>query len=467
MGRLIYLGFLCILYEYWKGLEASSNPPLHTETGTTINSNLKHLAWCTAHAAQCTLKTIISLIEVESRSTESQALRYREALDTVEDINKLGSRSEVLVELEVTVLSKLILIYEQQNDEPTVRRFSLRRSKLQSGSSRISDPCHIEHAAQCWLRTTGKLPSLVKSLDLQVEAPLRTNATPLFPAQHSAVRCGHDDIANVLCKLDGAFQNHDMLQQDPILAAAAVGKLSLFDTHVHDDKSLLKSRDLFQRTLLFHTSGRGNLETFVTLVQAGANVFDRDEAGQSILGAACAAGNLDVVRWLLEVGGVETPNDHFFGPRSPLHDAARSGHKGVCSLLLEKGAYVDYLVENVTPAQAARANGFNDLAEMLESCLANSANQYPSNSSFDAPQHPMEANAVPSLDVYQLNKYGCPSPLPSGVSYADVAAGKKRDPTEYRNSLLASSPTESEVEFDRLPLDDSIDVVDSGRLFGD
>jgi Ankyrin repeats (3 copies) len=304
-------------------------------------------------------------------------------LDTIKEINKRGSGNEVLVELEDIILTRIIHIYEQQHDLPTVLRFSRRRSKLNHGSSMVPKACHIEHTAHYLIETTGKLPEVLDSIHLQVEAPLHVIGTPLFPAQQSALRSGHDDVAKVLCELDGALQNLDMLKQNPILAAAAVGKLHLLDKSVLYDQSLLINRDLLHRTVLFHTACRGNVETFATLVQAGAKVDDRDEAGQSILGAASAAGNMEVVEWLFTHGHVNDPNDHVIGPRSPLHDAARAGHANVCSLLLEKGAYVDYLVDDVTPAAAARAKGFNDLADMIDSSKANPANQHPFSRAYD------------------------------------------------------------------------------------
>jgi Ankyrin repeats (3 copies) len=339
-------------------------------------------------------------------------LRYREALDTIEEINKLGSRSEVLVELEITILSKLIRIYEQQHDSPTVWRFSRRRSTLYHGSTIVPNACHIEHTAQYWSETAGKLPEVLDSIHLQVEAPLHATGTPLFPAPQSALRYGHDDVAKVLCKLDGALQNLDMLKQDPILAAAAVGKLPLLEQLVQNDQSLLRSRDLLQRTALFHTACRGKVETFATLVQGGAKVDDRDEAGQSILGAASAAGNMEVVKWLFTHGGIENPNDHIFGPRSPLHDAARAGHTRVCLLLVEKGAYVDYLVDKLTPAEAARANGFNDLANTLELSLTNPDNQHPFNRSFEDPLPQNLSNQVPLPGLRLSNPYACPDQPP-------------------------------------------------------
>ncbi|KAF7504888.1 hypothetical protein GJ744_001609 [Endocarpon pusillum] len=423
-SRLIDLGYLFILYEHLKGLELASKPPLSTEYGHSITSSIKILAGCTTCFVQDALKAIIDLIEVDGGSTESRKLRYREALDTVGDINKLGPRVKGFVDLEVTILNELILIYEQQKDAPAVRRFSRRRAKLHHGSPIVPNASHIEHTAQSWVETYKKLPALFDRLSLQAEAPLYVNGPSAFPAQHSALRCGDDDVAKFLCKSDGALQHLDMLKQNVVLAAAAVGKLPLLETLVQNDKSLLQSRDLFQRTPLFHTAYQGDLKTFASLVQAGADVFDRDQASQSILGAASAAGNLDIVRWLLEFGGVESPNDHFFGPRSPLHDAAGAGHKDVCLLLLQKGANANYIIDNVTPAEAARVNGFDDVANMLKLYEDHHAGQHVSNPSIGNLPPQVLADDILPLGVCQPGPSACPSPLLPGVPYTETTLGE-------------------------------------------
>ncbi|ERF71516.1 hypothetical protein EPUS_00505 [Endocarpon pusillum Z07020] len=451
-SRLIDLGYLFILYEHLKGLELASKPPLSTEYGHSITNNIKILAVCTAYRVQHALEAIIDLIEVDGRSTESRNLRYREALDTVEDINKLGPRVKILVDLEVTILTKLILIYEQQKDAPAVRRFSRRRAKLHHGSTIVPNASHIEHTAQSWVETYKKLPALFDRLSLPAEAPLYAIDPSAFPAQHSALRCGDDDVAKFLCKSDGALQHLDMLKQNFVLAAAAVGKLPLLETLVQNDKSLLQSRDLFHRTPLFHTAYQGDLKTFESLVQAGADVFARDEASQSILGAASAAGNLDIVRWLLELGGVTSPNDHYLGSRSPLHDAARAGHKDVCSLLLRKGADANYIIDNVTPAQAARVNGFDDVANMLKLYEAHHAGQHVSNPSIGNLPPQALADGILPLGVCQPGQSACPSPSPPEVTYTEAAL----EETFISEFLTDFTPIEySEAGTDGPPLDGS------------
>lgn len=386
-------------------MEEAYKPPLHTERGHSIRHHFKRLTWCTAREVQSMLKTIITVIEVEDQPIELQTLRYREALDTVADLNNLGSKSEALLGLEVTILSKLILIYEQREDAPAVRRFSLRRSKLHHGSPTMYKHYTL-HAAQSWAETCGKLPALLTSLDLQIDAPFYTNGRPVFPAKQSALRRGHKELADALDEVDGTQQNLDMLKQTPLLAAATAGKLPSLGKHLHDDKSMLRNRDLFCRTVLFHAAYRGPLETVVSLVRAGANVLDRDEAGQSILCAASAGGNADIVRWLLECGGVPNPNDHVWGPRSPLHDAARAGHREVCLILLEKGAHVDYLVDGVTPAHAARANGFGELADLL----GEAASQYPYRQSFNTAPTCFHDYCLQRSSHAQVSPYSCPTP---------------------------------------------------------
>jgi Ankyrin repeats (3 copies) len=463
INRLIHLGFLCILYEYFKGLETASKPALRTATGNTICSNIKQLAWCIAREAQCVLKTVIDRIEVEDKSIESQALRYREVLDTVADVNNLGSRSEVLVELEVTILTRLIHIYEQWEDTPTVRRFSLRRTNLHRGSSAISDPGHVAHTAQCWIETCDKLPALLQSLEIPIEAPLHTNTRPLFPAQQSALRCGHAALASALCNRNGAQHCLDMLKQNPLLAAAAAGNLHLLDPNIQDDNGLLKSRDIFHRTALFYAASCGNLEAFMALVQAGADVSDRDEAGQSILGAASAVGNTDIVTWLLKFGGVPSPNDHYLGSRAALHDAARAGHTDVCLVLLEKGAYVNYLVDGVTPVEAARATGFDDLADTLELSLANPANRYPVGHSFQPPQPRLQADGKAIYDSQRLHPYACATPLPFEVGSLDFANEIQSTPL---HPGMGSAEGDGEYESDGKTLEASNDI-ESGIMFGD
>jgi ankyrin repeat protein len=425
-----------MLFESLKGLEAASAPQFPTESGNNISNELKRLTWCTAREIRGVLNTVIVLIGAEGKSREIQALRYREALEEIEDLNKLGPRNHPFLELEITVLSKLIALYEEQDNAPTVRRFSKMRSSLPSISFTGPDPKHVAHSAQCFLNATGKISKLLDRLDLRIEPPLHATNVPLFPALQDAFRCGLDEVASLLCDLPGALQHTDALGQDPVLAAAAAGKIALLEPHIQKDSSLLQNRDLFKRTALFHTAFCGPLKSFISLYEAGANILDRDSAGQSILGAACAAGNLDIVRWLLDRSDGPSANDHYFGSRSPLHDAARAGHTAVCLLLLEKGALVNYVVDDMTPAQAARGSGFNELGDILE---LSASNFYSLNSTFGTPGIQTQPDGRADIVPQSANMFECPTYLPFELGSLDFDAETSRI-FNLSESPLTNSP---------------------------
>ena len=75
------------------------------------------------------------------------------------------------------------------------------------------------------------------------------------------------------------------------------------------------------------------------LLERGADVESKDDAGQTSLSRAAWNGHEAVVKLLLERGAdVESKDD---AGETPLSWAARNGHEAVVKLLLEKGANVE------------------------------------------------------------------------------------------------------------------------------
>jgi hypothetical protein len=133
-------------------------------------------------------------------------------------------------------------------------------------------------------------------------------------------------------------------------------------------------RDILERPALFYAAHHGSLDSYLTLVDAGANIHDRDSSSQSILGAAAAAGSTEIVRDLLDRG--VSPNDDIFQVSNPLHGAAKAGHHEVVRLLLANGAWANYLFNGKTAAQVASENGFPAISAMVEEATLRKENDF-------------------------------------------------------------------------------------------
>ena len=57
---------------------------------------------------------------------------------------------------------------------------------------------------------------------------------------------------------------------------------------------------MLDRTALFHATHKGDFDSYLNLVRAGANIHDRDASGLPIISVAVARGCVKIVRDLLE-----------------------------------------------------------------------------------------------------------------------------------------------------------------------
>ena len=97
----------------------------------------------------------------------------------------------------------------------------------------------------------------------------------------------------------------------------------------------------------------GGVTEMEGLVRCGASVDAVDERGRTALHVACAAGNDEVIVWLLQQGAShDIASDD---GRQALHCAAATGHVLASRRLLEAGARVNARDANgETPASLAR-----------------------------------------------------------------------------------------------------------------
>ncbi|KAF9425947.1 hypothetical protein BGZ76_003000, partial [Entomortierella beljakovae] len=97
-------------------------------------------------------------------------------------------------------------------------------------------------------------------------------------------------------------------------------------------------RDRSGRTQLFKYTALGDLETCRKLIEAGAEVNDRDYAEWTPLHEACVTGHEKVAELLIQHKA--DVNARGGQMDTPLHDAAQNGHIEVVKLLLSNGANV-------------------------------------------------------------------------------------------------------------------------------
>ena len=106
---------------------------------------------------------------------------------------------------------------------------------------------------------------------------------------------------------------------------------------------------------------RGRIDAVAHLLQHGAPVTIRNDAGYSPLGAAVTRGNVDIARQLLARHA--PANDDFGSKRdvrrhTPLHIAVEAGHTELAALLLEHGARADARADKgITPLHIAASRG--------------------------------------------------------------------------------------------------------------
>ncbi|XP_055313985.1 tyrosine-protein kinase Shark isoform X3 [Sitodiplosis mosellana] len=102
------------------------------------------------------------------------------------------------------------------------------------------------------------------------------------------------------------------------------------------------------------------------LISCGANVNCRDEEGYTPLHYACRTQPLSLVRKLVDAQAFIDARNNDTG-RVPLHEAAGAGNLDVVKLLLEQGVpHLPRTIRFETPAQLARRGGYPETAEFLE-----------------------------------------------------------------------------------------------------
>jgi ankyrin repeat protein len=370
--RFSRLGLVRIALENIGGVQRSIGPHRFTLEENKVQRDveviLDVMAHCLAREYHMIVEELI-LFAKESDTTNAKSIYY-EALD---DINCVDKDKEQFSEVKSRLLQELLLIHKAEGNFPGVERTLKHMSILKYPTNSDSTGDVTANLADCFVIISTQIRDLLHGLQLPIRPPLHTDSGIHFPPLHRALRGDLDDVARLLGQTTAALNELDILRQNAVIAAAATGKAALLVPIFRNHPQLLTDRDVLERPALFHAAYHGDFESYLTLVNAGANIHHCDTSGQGILGAAAAAGSTKIVRDLLDRG--VPPNDILYQSH-PLHDAAQAGHQEVVRLLLDKGAWADYWVNSKTAAQLAAENGFQAISDMIAEATSQPKNNF-------------------------------------------------------------------------------------------
>ncbi|NXP48988.1 ANKE1 protein, partial [Heliornis fulica] len=124
------------------------------------------------------------------------------------------------------------------------------------------------------------------------------------------------------------------------------------DHPVHDDQAWYIDEPRKMYMNINYLVRAGDILSLQKAFEEGVPVDVQDKYYKTPLMAACASGNIDVVRYLLEKGADVNTTDNFMW--TPLHHACYNGHLDIAELIVKAGAAVDApAISNATPLMRA------------------------------------------------------------------------------------------------------------------
>jgi hypothetical protein len=363
-------------------------------------------------------------------------------LELLQDVNSIDEDRASFADVRATALQRLIKIYRDEGNLPAVERMW---KQLADPRYSLREPDNAKVAtklADCYLQISAEGRKVFEDLDLRVEAPLHSSSDSLFPALHRALRCGDDNVSRVLCTTEVALMELDMLRQNTVIAAAATGKTALLSPILSCKPQLLADRDVLDRTALFHATHKGDFDSYLNLVRAGANIHDRDASGLPIISVAVARGCLKIVRDLLERGA--SPNPDSVGLPSPLHEAVKAENLEMCEVLLAKGAWVDWRSppDGKTPCQVAREKCFDAIATILERASQQPENHFPQFQSTQPKlnQQDNSGKSVSKTHAHEIGAFDYRAFRPAAVTPQEPSLIVQQTPSAYLSAYLDREP---------------------------
>lgn len=211
-----------------------------------------------------------------------------------------------------------------------------------------------------------------KALNLKEPRP-RLNSEPERVHRNFVEGIEKGDRISTLCELcsvNRAELRHELLPS--ALPSAAKNDWSEVVMALLDLGMFADSEYMNKRTALSHSAQNGNIIITMALLNHNAFPDIADKTGRTPLSFAAENGHENILKLLLQTGGVRVDSESRQEKRTPLSFAAEKGHDGVVEILLYNGAAIETKDwRDRTPLLWASQEGHPSIVKLLLEAKAN------------------------------------------------------------------------------------------------
>jgi ankyrin repeat protein len=181
-----------------------------------------------------------------------------------------------------------------------------------------------------------------------------------------AARENHTDKVKELLQAGAKVDQQECDKTTPLIIASDCGNTEVVEILLSDEKIDVDIKDKMGQTALHRAAKKEYLNISERLINAGANINEVDENGNTPLLLVSLMGAAKAVKMLLRNEKIDIHAKNFHHDQTALHIATIGGYPDIVQMLIDAGANVDE-VDNSgrTPFLLASSNGHIQIADTL------------------------------------------------------------------------------------------------------